>query len=566
MGRAALTVLLVGAGLGLFALILALVGPDAVWRQVQALGLWGFLAMFGNDLAANAFWIASWGVLLRAFGIGLRPGRLAGIGIAGFAISYITPVAYVGGEPVRAWLVSRRTGAPLTTVFATLFVDRLLAGLSLVLFAVLGGAVTLTGDLLSPTAKFQVGAGLLVVTLAVGLGVLSFARNYHWLSRIVVSLGRLHRPWRWPAAWGEKIHEMEDEMHRAFSRLLPWTAAAFLLQLMSFFCTYLRPQLFFYFTEGRLFSLSDLAVYFNLNAILTTLLWLTPAGMGTAEGGRVGILRLVGISPQGAMAFSLTVRFLELLLVAGGLLYLSREGLLRVRGRGLSGALGGAVRTAAGFVRGAVEVGLLVLWGLVRPRQRPRMFARRYRRPDPWNYEGSPYEKRKYELKLAILPRRPDPSAPPYRRVLELGCAEGVFTCRLAEAGVGREVVGVDFVPQALARARERCPRPDVEFREMDITAELPPGEFDLVFCSEVLYYLGSLSAIRNVARRLCPKLQPGGHLVLVGPWPAARLFHRPFLSHPDLRVVREHVERNLARPYAVTCLERVPSSEAQRG
>jgi len=100
----------------------------------------------------------------------------------------------------------------------------------------------------------------------------------------------------------------------------------------------------------------------------------------------------------------------------------------------------------------------------------------------------------------------------------------------------------------------------------MDITAELPPGEFGLVFCSEVLYYLGSLSAIRNVARRLCPKLQPGGHLVLVGPWPAARLFHRPFLSHPDLRVVREHVERNLARPYAVTCLERVPSSEAQRG
>lgn len=559
MGRTAVTLLLMGVGLGLFALILALVGPDAVWRQVQAMGVWGFLAMVGNDLTANAFWIASWGVLLRAFRVHLRPARLAGIGIAGFAVSYITPVAYVGGEPVRAWLVSRRTGATLTTVFATLFVDRLLAALSLVLFAVLGGAVTLSGDLLSPTAKLQVGAGLMVVTLAVAGGVLSFARNFHWLSRIVASLGRLHRGWRWPAAWGKKIHAMEAEMYTAFTQLLPWTALAFLLQLMSFFCTYLRPQIFFYFTERRLFSLSDLAVYFNLNAVLTTLLWLTPAGMGTAEGGRVGILGLVGISPQGAMAFSLTVRFLELLLVGVGLLYLSREGLLQVRGRGPSGGVGNLVRSAAGFLRGAAEVAVLCLWGFVRRHHRPEIFARRFRNPDPWNYEASPYERRKYELKLALLPRRPNPSAPPYRRVLELGCAEGVFTCQLAEAGVGQEVVGVDFVPQALARARGRCPRPDVKFHAMDITAELPPGKFDLVFCSEILYYLGSLSQIRRIAGRLCRKLEVGGHLVLVGPWPAARLFHRPFLSHPELRVVRDHVERNVARPYTVTCLERMP-------
>jgi len=277
MGRVWLAVILVGVGFGLFAVILAFVGPDAVWRQVQALGPLGFLAMVGNDLVATLFWVASWGVLLHAFGIRLRRREVAGIGVAGFAVSYITPVSHLGGEPVRAWLVSHKTGRPLPTVFATVFVDRLLAGLSLVLFAVLGGAAALTGEVLTATAKLQMGAGLLVVAVAVGLGVLSFARNYHWLSRIVVSLGRLRRTWRWPAAWGEKIHEMEDEMYEAFTRHLPLTTVAFILQLASFFCVYLRPQLFFYFTEGRLFSLSDLAVYFNLNAILTTFLWITPS-------------------------------------------------------------------------------------------------------------------------------------------------------------------------------------------------------------------------------------------------------------------------------------------------
>lgn len=566
MKRAGVAVLLVGVGLGLFAVILTFVGPDAVWKQIQAIGPWGFAAMVGNDLVATLFWLGSWGVLLHAFGVRLPPRHVVGIGIAGFAISYITPIAYVGGEPVRAWLAARRSGTSLTTTFATLFVDRLLAGLSLVLFAVLGGAFTLTGNLLSPTAKLQVGATLALVTAAVLIGVLGFARNFHWLSRIVASLGRLRRSWQWPAAWGKKVHAMEDEMHTAFTYHLPATAFAFVLQLGSFFCIYLRPQLFFYFTEGRLFSVADLAVYFNLNAILTTFLWLTPAGMGTAEGGRVGILSLVGISPHGAMAFSLTVRVLELLLVVGGLIYLSREGLLLTMNRDRSGTLGDRVRFALKVVRGWCEVGVLYAWGLLSRRWRQRAFVWRYRGPDPWEYDTSPYERRKYELKTQILPRPPNVQAPPYDRVLELGCSEGAFTCRLAREGVGKKIVGVDFVPLALERARARCPDDAVEFRLMDITVALPEGEFDLVFCSEVLYYLGARSRIANLARRLCTKVRPGGHIVLVGPWPAARLFHRPFLNQPELRVVVEHVERSPSRPYVITCLERrAPAGEGKK-
>ncbi|QAA76411.1 MAG: hypothetical protein BIP78_0645 [Candidatus Bipolaricaulis sibiricus] len=566
MGRVWLAVLLVGVGFGLFALILAFVGPDAVWRQVQALGPFGFLAMVGNDLIATLFWVASWGVLLHAFGVRLPAPEIVGIGVAGFAVSYITPVAYAGGEPVRAWLGSRKSGATMTTLFATLFVDRLLAGLSLVLFAVLGGAFTLTGTMFAPATKAQIGAGLLIVAAAVGLGVLSFARNFHWLSRIVVSVGRLHRSWRWPAAWGEKIRGMEDEMYAAFTRHLPLTAIAFVLQLASFFCTYLRPQLFFYFTEGRLFSVADLAVYFNLNAILTTLLWLTPAGMGTAEGGRVGILGLVGISPQGAMAFSLTVRFLELLLVVAGLVYLSREGIVRLgRVRNARRSVGGRLGTAARTVRGWLELGVLYVWAVIPARWRQHLFRWRYRSPDPWEYTTSTYEKRKYELKLAVLPRAADPASPPYARVLELGCAEGVFTCLLAEAGVGREVVGVDFVPTAIDRARSRCPSLPVRFHVMDVTRELPDGPFDLVYCSEVLYYLGSLRKIRDLVERLVRRLAPGAHLVLVGPWPAARLFHRPLLSHPALRRTAERIEQGAHRPYVVTCLEWAPPPEAEK-
>jgi len=553
--RVFLGVVLGLVGVALFATILALIGPGAVAAQLRALGWPGFLAMGANDLLATAFWVLSWGVLLRGYGIRLGWGQVAGASAAGFALSYLTPVAYVGGEPVRAWLVTTKSGRSWTTAFASLFVDRLLAGVCLVLFALLGGGALLSSNLLGPQAKVQVGVALFLVTLAVALGLLSFARNYGWLSRIVAALGRLRRTWSKPQRWAERIRQMESEVYLAFSRNWATTALAFLLQLLSFVCTYLRPQIFFYFAEGRLFSFPQLAAYFNLNAILTTVLWLTPAGLGTAEGGRIGILGLVGIVPATALAFSLTVRFLELLVVGGGLLYLFREGVIR-----LTLPAQGRARPKAfwGTVRGALEVGSLWVYGYVLPtRYLPRLFAWRYRRPDPWDYASSPYEKVKYERKLAILPRKPNPEDPPYARALDVGCGEGFFSALLAERGAARHVVGLDFAPPALERGRARWAHlKQLEFVLMDASKELPDGQFDLVVCSEVLYYLGR-GNLRKLAHRIASRVSMGGHVVLVSAWPAGRVIHRPFVKLPGFSVVEEHVELDSRRPYLITCLER---------
>ncbi len=327
MRQGMLAGVLVVCGLGLFAALIVFAGPAAVWEQLRGLGLWGFLAMLGVDLVAVFFWVVGWGLLLRAQGAATPWPEIAGAAVAGFAVSYITPVAYVGGEPVRAWLAGRSAGKPLTTVYATIMVDRLVAGLSLVTFAVLGGALALTGPFLPTATKAQVGAGLFVVSAAVGLGVLGFARNYHWLSRILGFVSRRQPRWQRLAKAVTLTQETEEDIHAAFSRYLPYTVLAFGCQLASFLCTYLRPLLFFRFSQGTWFSVSELAVYFNLNAVLTTVLWLTPAGIGAAEGGRVGILHLVGISAEGAVAFSLMVRVLELTVVALGLGYLLRRGL-----------------------------------------------------------------------------------------------------------------------------------------------------------------------------------------------------------------------------------------------
>ncbi|MER9367434.1 glycosyltransferase [Mesorhizobium sp. M0518] len=125
---------------------------------------------------------------------------------------------------------------------------------------------------------------------------------------------------------------------------------------------------------------------------------------------------------------------------------------------------------------------------------------------DPWNY-GSSYEQEKYERQLEILP------AGPIGRALELACAEGHFTRQLAPR-VGH-LTATDISAIAVGRARARCSdQPNVEFGVLDFSADTLPGEMDLIFCSEVLYYLDDLAELRRIAKKFAEALAPGGSFI----------------------------------------------------
>ena len=127
---------------------------------------------------------------------------------------------------------------------------------------------------------------------------------------------------------------------------------------------------------------------------------------------------------------------------------------------------------------------------------------------DPWSFETSPYERRKYERTLSVLARRR------YRRALEVGCSIGVFTAMLAP--LCDELLAVDVSERAIAVARERLagfPHVHVELRTLP--EETPGGPFDLVVTSEVLYYWPEDVMLASL-RRFEEVLAPGGALLAV--------------------------------------------------
>lgn len=71
----------------------------------------------------------------------------------------------------------------------------------------------------------------------------------------------------------------------------------------------------------------------------------------------------------------------------------------------------------------------------------------------------------------ALFDREEAGRQPPYGQVLDLGCGSGIWAVMLAARGW--QVTGVDFVPKALRRARERAQETGVEVRliQGDVTA-----------------------------------------------------------------------------------------------
>ena len=136
----------------------------------------------------------------------------------------------------------------------------------------------------------------------------------------------------------------------------------------------------------------------------------------------------------------------------------------------------------------------------------PEYFEKLYAASDdPWGFTSRWYEERKYALSLAMLPRRR------YAEAFEPGCSIGALTALLVPRC--DRLLSWDISPEAVRQARKRPPGAQVE-RAM-IPDDWPPGSFDLIVFSEVLYYLGP-EDLSRVLRLASGSLTPDGTLLAV--------------------------------------------------
>jgi uncharacterized protein (TIRG00374 family) len=323
-------------GLGILAGVLYFVGWRQTLAQMHALGALGILSVLANVVLSMTFWVLCWWVILRSYGIRLPLRNIIGARLAGYAVSYLTPTLYFGGEPVRALLVVGRSDAPTTRIFATIVVERFLGGLSMIVFVLVGSFYALSSPQIPWSERKLLASVIGFVTFWILVGLINFAGNFKWVSRIIRLLGKPFRRWRDALERAAaKVSETEDEIHFAFTKHWKGTIVAFVLQVVATFFVYTRPQCFFMFSSGLTFTFPQLSLIFAFTIMLSFFLWITPGGIGTAEAALVGVFALVAptITSPGVVAYSLIFKFTESIFVAIGMAYLARRGVQYMRNR-----------------------------------------------------------------------------------------------------------------------------------------------------------------------------------------------------------------------------------------
>ena len=198
-------------------------------------------------------------------------------------------------------------------------------------------------------------------------------------------------------------------------------------------------------------------------------------------------------------------------------------------------------------------------------RQRPLVrayFSYRYLRRDPYGSQNRG-EKERVKKALSLVAGTAASDA------LEIGCGEGYGARLLAQ--VATEVLAIDISGTAIRRAKRlhrACQ--NLTFERADfLTAPLTSSAYDLVYCSEVLYYLEP-ELLKPACRKIVDLLKPQGRLLLVhhrtlrddtsGTMDksfGAKTIHDAFAGLPELGL-----EKDLLEPhYRITLFRRLAVS-----
>jgi hypothetical protein len=127
---------------------------------------------------------------------------------------------------------------------------------------------------------------------------------------------------------------------------------------------------------------------------------------------------------------------------------------------------------------------------------------------DPWDFETSEYEQRKYEITMASLPR------PIYLNAFEPGCSIGVLSEKLAERC--EWLLATDIVDSALEVATDRLKAwTNVRVEKRSIPRQWPQDDYDLVVLSEIAYYFDD-PQLHEIMRRVMCSTRQGAHVIAV--------------------------------------------------
>ncbi len=323
-----LKILLLAFGLGLLAFMIHRIGLANIADELQKLGLNIGIILIPYFLV-YLFDALGWRLTLGERGGSIGFGRIFMCRMAGEAVNYITPSAYLAGEPVKAYLI-RRHGVALLDGLASVVTAKTVMVIAQVLFILLGIGLALLSQ--PDDDGILIASGLILAIVSLSAAFLVFVQHRGMFSGLLRLLEILSLPTGFLKRREESIREL-DERIRSFYRERRGSLG---LTLGLFMLGWLIGSLEVYLVIYYLGLPIDLFTAISIEALATVIraaVFFIPSGLGAQEGGNILLFAAFGFSPVTAMTFSILRRVREALWIGIGLLYMAKAevGVLKYR-------------------------------------------------------------------------------------------------------------------------------------------------------------------------------------------------------------------------------------------
>ncbi len=303
----------------IFLFWIARISPWELFQLLQQGGPLLFLAITGIMLFQLLIQAISWMELLGT--LDSPPSLFTAMKaiLAGWSGNYLTPSMYLGGEPLRAYMLSKETKTPFSILLGSVLVHKFIELLSFLLYLLFSFFLVGFFYALKIYASFYLlfilsFSLLLLVFIAIFASIIKKKAIFSRLAEFCIRQGLFSLYFQNHL---EDIQKMEQEIFNAFHQNRKATLLSLLWMLLFHFLIFIRPFLFMSFYHTFL-SLEELALLFLALQFLQAFQF-TPGGLGILEGGIIGLFAFMKLAPSLAIGYALLCRVGDIIIVALGI-------------------------------------------------------------------------------------------------------------------------------------------------------------------------------------------------------------------------------------------------------
>lgn len=310
-------------GISLFLSILFNTGLDEIGKTLSEFSLLHFLIFLILSLLNFALFTLRWDIILRhqAKGKKIPFHRLFLHRMSAYAVSYLTPSATTGGEPVRIFFLSEE-GVSTKAAISSTVIDKVFEYTALILFIFSGVLVSIfQGSIFSNKVE------LMLVGFILLFGGLIFWFYYSTIRNIgfFTSIFKCFRcnNFKWYKKFEKSLLKMEHQMAKFYTHHIPKFIFLMVISFAMVFFMVLEHYLVALFLGVKLTFLQSF-----LSATLPGISYIipVPGALGMLEGSHAGIFAILGVSIN-VFVFVLIIRIRDLIFILIGLGHASRHGI-----------------------------------------------------------------------------------------------------------------------------------------------------------------------------------------------------------------------------------------------